>query len=71
MDEIGEKSEWTDKIAGLDDVDFITKFGVSHYAKMLSMSDGEYNEYLKLSKEWRKVIRQTVLEPPIAASKKG
>ncbi len=71
MDEIGEKSEWTDKIAGLDDVDFITKFGVSHYAKMLSMSDEEYNEYLKLSKEWRKVIRQTVLESPVAASKKG
>ncbi len=71
MDEIGEKSEWTNKIAGLDDVDFITKFGVSHYAKMLSMSDEEYNEYLKISKEWRKVIRQTVLESPVVASKKA
>jgi len=71
MDEIGEKSEWTDKIAGLDDVDFITKFGVTHYAKMLSMSDEEFNEYLKLSKEWRKVIRQTLIESPVLASKKG
>ncbi|TLZ58429.1 MAG: winged helix-turn-helix transcriptional regulator [Methanobacteriota archaeon] len=71
LDEIGEKSEWTDKISGLDDVDFITRMGVAHYAKMLSMSDDEFNEYLKLSKEWRKVIRQTLLEPPTLASKKG
>ena len=55
----------------LEDVDVITRQGMAHYAKMLSMSDEEFNEHLKLSKEWRKVIRQTLLEPPVVASKKG
>src|SRR2546426_420716 len=71
MEEIGEKSEWTDKIAALDDVDFITRFGVTHYAKILSMSDQEFNEPLKLYREMRKVVRSTLLEPPVLASKKA
>jgi DNA-binding transcriptional ArsR family regulator len=57
MDQIGEKQSWADAIAGLEDVDFFVKQGVDHLAKLLMMSDKEFNEYLNLIREERKLLR--------------
>ena len=66
IEAIGEKGGWTTRIGELEDVDFITKQDLVHYAKVLSMSDDEFAEYLKLTRELRKVLR-SMLEEPIKA----
>jgi DNA-binding transcriptional ArsR family regulator len=62
MEQIGEKQNWADAIAGLEDVDFFVKQGVDHMSKLLMMNDKEFNEYLNLVREERKLLR-TLLEP--------
>lgn len=63
MDQIGEKGHLEEAIASLDDVDFFVKQGVSHFAKLLVMSDEEFDEYLNLVREERKLLR-SLLEKP-------
>jgi DNA-binding transcriptional ArsR family regulator len=63
MDQIGEKQNWAEAIAGLEDVDFFVKQGVDHLAKLLMMSDKEFNEYLTLIREERKLLR-SLMEAP-------
>jgi len=63
MDQIGEKQSWADAIAGLEDVDFFVKQSVDHLAKLLMMSDKEFNEYLSLIREERKLLRSLLEEP--------
>ncbi len=63
MEEIGEKAEHSDAIANLEDVDFFVKQGVVHLAKLISMSDKEFNEYLNLERECRKVVRSLLEQP--------
>src|SRR5437773_2153324 len=63
MDQIGEKQTWAEAIAGLEDVDFFVKQGVDHLAKLLMMSDKEFNEYLNLIKEERKLLRSLTEAP--------
>jgi len=63
MDQIGEKQSWADAIAGLEDVDFFVKQGVDHLAKLLMMSDKEFNEYLNLIREERKLLRSLKESP--------
>jgi DNA-binding transcriptional ArsR family regulator len=64
MEEIGQESKWSEAIAGLPDVDFLVKQGVGHLAKLLTMSDKDFAEYLNLIKEERKLLRSLVEEPP-------
>lgn len=57
METIGEKGEVNDRIADLDGVDFFTKQSVAHYAKLLAMTDAEANEYCRLIKEHRRLVK--------------
>jgi len=63
IDRIGERGEWTDRIAELEDVDFMTKQTLMYCAKLLSMSDDEFAEYLRLQREARKLLRSTLKKP--------
>jgi DNA-binding transcriptional ArsR family regulator len=63
MDAVGEKPEWADAIAGLDDVDFFVKQDVGHLAKLLTMTDKEFTEYLSVEREYRKLLRSLLEEP--------
>jgi DNA-binding transcriptional ArsR family regulator len=63
MNQIGERGEWVEVIAGLEDVDFFVKQDVTHLAKLLSMSDKDFTEYVNLMREHRKLIRSLVEEP--------
>ncbi|HYS99695.1 MAG TPA: winged helix-turn-helix domain-containing protein [Thermoplasmata archaeon] len=67
MGQIGEKSEWSDSIAGLEDVDFFVKQEVGHLAQLLSMSDTEFVEYLNLVREHRKLLQSVVETPTVEA----
>ena len=64
MEQIGQEGKWSEVIAGLPDVDFFVKQGVGHLAKLLTMSDKDFAEYLNLIKEERKLLRSLVEEPP-------
>jgi DNA-binding transcriptional ArsR family regulator len=63
MEQFGEKAEWADSIANLEDVDFFVKQEVSHLAKLLTISDKEFTEYLNLEREYRKLVRSLLEEP--------
>jgi hypothetical protein len=64
MEEIGAKQDWSEKIASLDDVDFFVKQDIAHTGKLFSMSDKEFNEYLELVREQRRLWRSLVEEAP-------
>ncbi len=66
MEQIGEKAELADTIAGWEDVDFFVKQYVAHLTKLLSMSDKEFTEYLNLEREHRKLVRSLVERAPVA-----
>jgi DNA-binding transcriptional ArsR family regulator len=67
MEQIGEEGKWSETIASLPDVDFFVKQGVGHLAKLLTMSDKDFAEYLNLIKGERKLLRSLVDEPPKVA----
>lgn len=72
MEEVGEKSEWTDKVADLEDLDFFVKQSAAHYIQLFQMSDDQFHEYLKLVREHRKLVRSLLETPALAvAGKKG
>jgi len=68
METIGDKSERSESIAGLEDVDFFVKQELVHIAKLLSISDKEFNEYLRLIREQRKLMRSLAEEPTVVAA---
>ncbi len=63
MEGVGEKPEWAEAIAGLEDVDFFVKQGITHLAKLLTMTDKEFTEYLGVEREYRKLLRSLLEEP--------
>ncbi len=65
MEAIGPKAKFEEKSAGLEDVDFMTKQSVGYYANLLSMGDEEFEEYLALEKEFRDILRSTLVEKAI------
>jgi DNA-binding transcriptional ArsR family regulator len=56
MDELGTQAEWTEKVAALDDVDFVTRQTLVHAAKLLVITDAEFAEFQKADKELRKLL---------------
>lgn len=51
------KSEkFEDKVSELDEVDFLTKQTVKHYADILSISDDEYAEHQELNRKFRNLL---------------
>ena len=63
MEQLGEKGELSDSIASLEDVDFFVKQEVAHLAKLLTITDKEFTEYLSLEREYRKLVRSLLEEP--------
>jgi len=68
MEQIGAKQDWAEKIASLEDVDFFVKQDIAHTGKLFTMSDKEFNEYLDLVREQRRLWRSLVDEAPKAAT---
>jgi len=68
MEQIGAKQDWAEKIASLEDVDFFVKQDIAHTGKLFTMSDKEFNEYLDLVREQRRLWRSLVDEAPKTAT---
>jgi len=54
---------WADKITALDDVDFLSRQTIFEYANLLSMSDKDFEEFLKCYRNLRKLLRACVEIP--------
>ncbi len=71
IDSLGGHTEFEDKSAELEDVDFLTKQSIGKYARRITMSDKEFEEYLRLVREFRDLLRSKLLkgvEPRIHTS---
>lgn len=63
IESAGRRPEFDEKVAVLADVDFLAKQGVYQYGKLLNMTNEEYEEFLKLLRELRKLLRAKLEEP--------
>ena len=54
------KTELQDKIAELENVDFLTKQGISKYVQLLTMSDKQFDEMLDLERQLRTLLKSKI-----------
>ena len=64
------RQEWADKIASLEDVDFLARQAIFEYANLLSMSDKDFEEFLSRYKQLRTILKSCV-EIPDQQPRKG
>jgi len=55
--ELGANEELEKNVADLEDVDFFSKQYLMEYVRVMSMEDGEFEEYLKLQNDFRNLLR--------------
>jgi len=63
MAKIGGKESLADRVAGLDGVDFFGTQALIEYAGYLLMSDEDFEEYLDLQKQLRKLLKSKLVRP--------
>ena len=63
LEEPSSKPEMTDKAAALEDVDFFARQAVFEYVNLLSMSDKDFEDYLKQYREMRSTLRSLLKNP--------
>lgn len=65
------KTELQDKIAELENVDFLTKQGIAKYVQLLTMSDKQFDEMLDLERQLRTLLKskitKSILKPVMLA----
>lgn len=64
IEEIESKGKWADRIAELKDVDFTVGQELQHYAAMVSMTDEDCNEFIRLIREHRRLLKSVIVESP-------
>ena len=57
IETFGGKQDLEEKVSKLDDVDFLGKQELAGVATMISLSDKQFQEWLELQKELRKLLR--------------
>jgi DNA-binding transcriptional ArsR family regulator len=57
IETFGGREELEEKVSKLDDVDFIGKQELASVASMISLTDKQFQEWLELQKELRKLLR--------------
>lgn len=63
-------SPWTERVNELEDVSYLAKQELLEYMHLMTVSDKEFETFLKSYRELRKTLRST-LEEPIAVSAKA
>jgi len=64
MGDLGSDPELEKKVVELEDVDFFSKQYLLEYAKVLSMDDDAFEDYLRLQREFRSLLRSGLESPP-------
>src|SRR5713226_2708593 len=57
IESFGNKHDLEEKVSKLDDVDFLGKQELASVATMISLTDKQFQEWLELQKELRKLLR--------------
>ncbi len=57
IESFGNKQELEERVSKLDDVDFLGKQELTSVASMISLTDKQFQEWLELQKELRKLLR--------------
>ncbi len=63
------EAKWLDKIGDLEDVDFLTKQSMEHYATLLGMTDDEFDRYCNSFREQRELLRSLLVAAPVVKVK--
>jgi len=71
IETFGDKEELEQKVSKLDDVDFIGKQELAGVATMISLTDKQFQEWLELQKEMRKLLRGLLTETTGAAGQRA
>ena len=53
----GDKQDLEERVSKLDDVDFLGKQELASVATMISLTDKQFQEWLELQRELRKLLR--------------
>ena len=65
------KTELQEKIADLENVDFLTKQAIVKYVQLLTMSDKQFDDMLNLERELRSLLKskiaKTIQKPLVLA----
>ena len=69
MKEPDATSPWTEKVNELTDVTYFTKQELLEFTYLMSVSDKEFEGFLKCYRDLRKTLRSTLLEPMTVAAK--
>ena len=62
-------SPWTEKINELQDVSYFTKQELLEFTYLMTVSDKEFESFLKCYRDLRKTLRSTLEEPVAVAAK--
>ncbi len=62
IDSLGSDKEFEARSAELEDVDFLVKQSVGKYARRMTMSDKEFEEFMRLTREFRNLLRSKLLK---------
>jgi len=63
------KTQWNDKAAALDDVDFFARQAILEYINLIMMSEKDCDEFCNLYREYRKALKALVKDPNALARK--
>lgn len=69
LESIGSNPELDEKISSLEGVDFVGKQEVQRYARMLTMTDQQLQEWFRLYKEFNRLLKTLLSSPEHRASK--
>ncbi len=62
IEAVGADAEWEDRLMKLKDVDFIAKEHLLELAQLLSMKDKDFDEFARLHRELRRLLRSRLIQ---------
>jgi DNA-binding transcriptional ArsR family regulator len=60
LEEVGSNSSLDDKVASLDGIDFLGKQEITRYARMVAMTEQQWQEWFRLYKEFGELLKTLV-----------
>lgn len=60
---VGLKPELEEKINSMEDLGFLTKQGVTEFAKLITMTDRQFEEYAGAARELRELLKSRLAQP--------
>ena len=69
MKDPGHENPWVEKVNELEGTDFLAKQALIEYVNLATMSDADFEKFVKCYRELRKALHSAVVEPRLLAKK--